>query len=260
LSDFEPKVVGFLCNWCTYSGADLTGVSRIQYPPNLRVVRVMCSGRIDPSIVMEMFIHGYDGVFIGGCHLGDCHYEKGNYHAEKKALIVKKLLEKAGIEPERFRLEWISASESQKFADTVKEVVETIKGLGRNPVYTNGRDLELLMKLYVARNVAKDFRLRVVVGREVDLLDEGDAFQRPVSEDKLHEFYDRIIDMEFMRQQILLTTIEEPMSVKDIAKKIDEPPYIVLRHITTLLDRGLVSMVGKRDQSPLYHTSREVFA
>jgi len=221
----------------------------------------MCSGRIDPAIVIEMFIHGYDGVFIGGCHLGDCHYEKGNYHAEKKGLITTKLLEKVGIEPERFRIEWISASEGQKFADTVSEVVKTIRELGKNPIYADGQqNLELLTRLYVARNVAKDFRLRVIVGREMDLLDRGDAFQRPVSEDKLHQFYDRIIDMEFMRQQILLTTIDEPVSVKDIATFIDEPSYMVLRHITTLLDRGLLTMVGMRDTSPLYFTSREVFS
>jgi len=235
-------------------------VSRIQYPPNMRVVRVMCSGRIDPAIVLEMFIHGYDGVFIGGCHPGDCHYEKGNYHAEKKALVVKKLLEKAGFEPGRFLMEWISASEGQKFADTMQEMVKTITQLGRNPVYKNGHDMELLTKLYAARNVAKDFRLRVVLGRELELLDNGDAFKRPVSEDRLHDFYDSVIEDEFTRQRILLVTLDGPVSVKDISSTIDVPTWTVLGHITTLMDRGLVSMVETRDTSPLYRTSREVFA
>ena len=131
---FEPKIVGFLCNWCSYAGADLAGVSRIQYPPNIRVVRVMCSGRIDPSFILEAFKDGADGVLVAGCHLpSDCHYLSGNFKALRRITLLKKVLEEFGIESERLRLEWISASEGDKFAAIVRDMVEEIKKLGPNP-------------------------------------------------------------------------------------------------------------------------------
>ena len=130
--DFEPKILGFLCNWCSYAGADLAGVSRIQYPPNLRVIRVLCSGRVDPLFVLKALFRGIDGVLIGGCHPGECHYIEGNYYARRRVTMLKKLLNIIGIDPGRVRLEWISASEGSKFADTVKDFTETIRELGPN--------------------------------------------------------------------------------------------------------------------------------
>jgi len=132
--EFEPKIVGFLCNWCSYAGADLAGVSRIQYPPNLRIIRVMCSGRIDPAFILEAFRSGADGVLISGCHPGDCHYIAGNYKAQRRGILLKKLLEQFGVEPQRLRIEFVSASEGAKFAAVVKEMVEDIKKLGPNPL------------------------------------------------------------------------------------------------------------------------------
>jgi len=132
--EFEPKIVGFLCNWCSYAGADLAGVSRIQYPPNLRIIRVMCSGRIDPAFILEAFRSGADGVLLSGCHPGDCHYIAGNYKAQRRGILLKKLLEQLGLEPQRLRIEFVSASEGAKFAAVVKEMVEDIKKLGPNPL------------------------------------------------------------------------------------------------------------------------------
>ena len=130
---FEPKIIGFLCNWCAYAGADLAGVSRIQYPPNIRIVRVMCSGRIDPAFILEAFKDGADGVLVAGCHLpSDCHYLSGNFKALRRVALLKKVLKDFGIEPERLRLEWVSASEGDKFAAIVKDMVEEIKKLGPN--------------------------------------------------------------------------------------------------------------------------------
>ncbi len=126
----EVKLIGFMCNWCCYAGADLAGVSRFQYPPNIRIIRVMCSGRVDPELILDTFLYGADGVFIGGCHLGDCHYLEGNYYAEKKVEMAKRLLKAAGVEPERLRLEWISASEGERFAEVIREFTEEIKELG----------------------------------------------------------------------------------------------------------------------------------
>jgi F420-non-reducing hydrogenase iron-sulfur subunit len=132
---FEPKIIGFLCNWCSYAGADLAGVSRIQYPPNIRIIRVMCSGRIDPAFILEAFKDGADGVLVGGCHLpSDCHYISGNFKAVRRISLLKKVLGEFGIEPERVRLEWISASEGDKFAAVVRDMTEQIKKLGPSQV------------------------------------------------------------------------------------------------------------------------------
>ena len=133
--EFEPKIIGFLCNWCSYAGADLAGVSRIQYPPNIRIIRVMCSGRIDPTFVLEAFKDGADGVLVAGCHLpSDCHYISGNFKALRRIKLLKRVLQDFGIEPERLRLEWVSASEGDKFAAIVRDMVEEIKKLGPSPL------------------------------------------------------------------------------------------------------------------------------
>ena len=127
---FEPNIIGFLCNWCSYAGADLAGTSRIQYPPNLKVIRVMCSGRVNPIFVINALQQGADGVLIGGCHPGDCHYERGNYLARRRMAVMKKLLEHTGIDPNRVRMTWVSAAEGNKFAEVVKEVTDDIRKLG----------------------------------------------------------------------------------------------------------------------------------
>lgn len=130
MSDFEPKILAFLCNWCSYAGADLAGVSRIQYPPNIRVVRVPCSGRVDPIFIMKALQQGFDGVLVSGCHPGDCHYISGNYYARRKFALIKTLLEFMGIEEGRVHFSWVSAGEGEKFAEVVKKVTEDVKRLG----------------------------------------------------------------------------------------------------------------------------------
>ena len=136
MAEFKPKIIAFLCNWCSYAGADLAGVSRIQYPPSIRVVRVMCSGRLNPAFIFAALNNGADGVLVAGCHPGDCHYIAGNYKAERRILLTKKVLEGFGIEPERLRLEWVSASEGDKFARIVKDMTDEIRKLGPNPLKT----------------------------------------------------------------------------------------------------------------------------
>jgi len=131
---FKPNIVAFCCNWCSYAGADYAGVSRIQYPANVKIVRVMCSGRINPVHVLEALLDGADGVLIAGCHPGDCHYIRGNLFARRRYTELKKLLEVFGIDPRRVRLEWISASEGEKFAHTIKDFVNSLKELGPNNV------------------------------------------------------------------------------------------------------------------------------
>jgi F420-non-reducing hydrogenase iron-sulfur subunit len=142
-TEFEPKIIGFLCNWCAYAGADLAGVSRIQYPPNIRIIRVMCSGRIDPVFILEALKDGADGVLVAGCHLpSDCHYISGNFKALRRITLLKKVLQDFGIEPERVRLEWVSASEGDRFAAIVRDMVEQIKKLGPSPLKMGGKQGE----------------------------------------------------------------------------------------------------------------------
>jgi coenzyme F420-reducing hydrogenase delta subunit len=127
---WEPKVIAFLCNWCSYAGADLAGISRIQYPPNVRIVRVPCSGRVNPLYIIKSLQHGADGVLVSGCHPGDCHYISGNYYARRRFTLLKSLLEAVGIEPGRVSFSWVSAAEGEKFSQVVTQVVETVKALG----------------------------------------------------------------------------------------------------------------------------------
>ena len=133
---FEPKIVGFLCNWCSYAGADLAGTSRIHYAPNVRIIRVMCSARVDPTFVLKALHDGADGVLICGCHPGDCHYSEGNYKAMRRYPLLKQVLAQFGVEEARVRLEWVSASEGQRFADIVADMTERLKAIGPSRVKT----------------------------------------------------------------------------------------------------------------------------
>ncbi len=134
MEEFEPKILGFLCNWCAYAGADLAGTSRLKYPPNVLPIRVMCSGRVDSTFVLEALKKGADGVLIAGCHPGDCHYQSGNYKTNRRIRLLKKLLEELAINPNRVRFEYVSASEGQKFASVVTEFVDELKKIGPNPL------------------------------------------------------------------------------------------------------------------------------
>ena len=136
MSEFEPNIVAFLCNWCSYAGADLTGTSRIHYPPNVKVIRVMCTGRMNPLFVVQALRQGADGVLISGCHPGECHYLKGNYLARRRFMLMRNLLGFIGINPLRLRMSWVSASEGKKFADVVTTVTEDIKKIGPQQSFT----------------------------------------------------------------------------------------------------------------------------
>jgi F420-non-reducing hydrogenase iron-sulfur subunit len=129
-SEFEPRIVGFLCRWCSYNGADLAGTSRMKYPPNMIPIRVMCSGRVEPSFVIKAFAGGADGVMILGCHPGDCHYNEGNYKTMRRYPLLKKTMAQLGIEEDRLMLDWVSAAEGEKFARVVRQMIERVKKLG----------------------------------------------------------------------------------------------------------------------------------
>ena len=133
-NEFKPRIVGFLCNWCSYAGADLAGSTKLKMPASLTPIKVMCSSRMDSNLIATAFIRGADGVLIAGCHPGDCHYDKGNYYARRRFVTVKKVMESLGLDSDRIRLSWVSAAEGQRFADVVTEFTEKIKQMGPNPL------------------------------------------------------------------------------------------------------------------------------
>jgi len=137
-NEFEPNILGILCNWCTYAGADLAGTARMQYPPNVRVIRVMCTGRLDPAFVLKALSLGADGVLVSGCHIGDCHYLAGNFKSRRRVALMRKLIEEYGYDRERLRMTFVSASEGALWAEVVQDMVNTIKKLGPNPLKQAG--------------------------------------------------------------------------------------------------------------------------
>ncbi len=134
MAEFEPKIIAFLCNWCSYRGADLAGTSRFHYPPNVRVIRLMCSGSIDPVYVLEALLNGADGVLIGGCHLGNCHYQNGNYKAMRRVEVIKNILRQVGIDEDRVWLRWIDASEGELFSEIIQQMVAELQAKEPNPM------------------------------------------------------------------------------------------------------------------------------
>ncbi len=194
--EFQPKILGFLCNWCCYTAADSAGVGRYQYPPNLRVIRLMCTGRLDPFFPLEGFARGADGVFVGGCHLGECHYQNGNYHALITAAFVKEALSIIGINPERFMIDWASAAEGPRFVKLITEFTEKIASFGPFGL-KEGKDPKTLrlcaLKLSEA---ARDKRLRVSILNAAKLIvKEGnfeESYMRSIIREKCSKTFEDI--------------------------------------------------------------------
>lgn len=249
MAEFKPKIIGFLCNWCSYAGADLAGVSRYQYPPDIRIIRVMCSARVDPMIVFTLFKEGADGILIGGCHIGDCHYISGNHHTEKRAYAIQKLMEKAGLEPERFRLEWISASEGERFSKLVEEFTEAIRSLGPSKVK---EDPELETRLAAAVGTALDFRIRSLLGHEVRMAEVGNVYGEKVPEEELRGIIDLALEEEFRRNLILEIASAKPASAKELSQVVGVPPDEVVNHIATLRQKNLLGIDHIDGMTPFY--------
>jgi len=249
---FEPKIIGFLCNWCSYAGADLAGVSRIQYPTNIRVVRVMCSGRIDPTIPLEVFKQGADGVIVLGCHPGDCHYSEGNLYEERKIKMLKKLIALTGLEPDRLRLEWVSASEGQRFAKVVTEFTEQIRKLGPSPLSGSKPDQKILENLQAAKDAASDFKLRVLVGRERDLTEKCNVYEAKIPQEEFDSLLDETVEAEFARHKIYLLAKNEPVSVKALAEAIEMKPANVLKQVVAMRRLNMITVEHVEGTTPFY--------
>jgi len=228
---FEPRILGFLCNWCCYAGADLAGVSRFQYPPNMRVIRLMCSGRVDPAHIFRAFLTGQDAVFIGGCHLNDCHYvTHGNYDALSMVYICKKLLEHIGLNPERLRLEWVSAGEGIRFAGIMNEFIPMLKKLG-SLGKGEGIDqnelkfkLQVVMKLIPYIKLVQSERLRVPVRTE-------EAYTKFFTSEEFNRLFKESIGDKLAESQIMTLLREKPRSAEEISEYLGLRLVEVSKHL-----------------------------
>jgi len=238
--EIEPKILGFLCNWCSYAGADTAGVGRMQYPPNLQVIRNMCSGRVDPIHVLEPFRAGADGVLVTGCHIGDCHYQSGNLVAQKRIKFMNMVLKKIGIEPHRLRLEWVSAPEGGRFAELVKDTTEKLKGQPFKP------SEKLLKKLDAAIEALKGRRLRSMLGTLLPL----DA---KIDEEKYMASVEKVMEEEFEKHMILNELAKkDSLSAKELSSALDVPSERVVQHLTALEKAGAISQPGQKNGETIY--------
>jgi len=248
---FEPKILGFLCNWCSYAGADLAGVSRIQYPPNMRVIRVMCSGRVDPVFIFKALLTGIDGVFVLGCHPGDCHYLEGNYEAEKKFNMVQKFLKMVDFD-KRIRLDWVSASEGARFGKVVTEFIEAIREKGPSPLSGANIDQGLFNNLKAMENAVSSDRIRALVGRQRKITEAENEYGERIPVDEFNAIFDEAIHDEFVRQRILLSLSNKVLSVKDLATELKLDPSEILENMLTLKRRGEIDYQSIDGNTPLY--------
>jgi len=250
--EFDPKILGFLCNWCSYAGADLAGVSRFQYPPTIRIIRVMCSGRIDPVFVLRAFSRGVDGVMVLGCHPGDCHYTTGNYYARNRVQVLKQLLGLAEISPDRLVLDWVSAGEGGRFATLVTDFTERIKTLGplgRSEALSRE---ELEERLAAARRVVESETIKWLVGRKREMIEKGNIYGEAVAEEAFDALLESSVATEYLRSRLLILATLRPLSVQEMAGEIGAAPRLVLPHVAALEQAGLMAMVNIEGNSPKY--------
>ncbi len=253
MSQFKPRIIAFCCNWCSYAGADLAGVSRMQYPANIRDIRVMCSARVELSIMLEALIRGADGVAILGCHIGDCHYIHGNHYTIRKVRTIQKLLQMGGVNPERVYLDWVSAAEAARFAQVVTDFTDKIRSLGPIGEAEGRPALELKRNLQGARVAADGERLRWLVGREYTLEINPNAFGEQMTEEKLWEIINKTAEDEYLRGRILVELKEEgDLSCRELAGRLGVEPAEVLKHLVVLRRKGLTDVSGLKERSPVY--------
>ncbi|MFN2218265.1 MAG: hydrogenase iron-sulfur subunit [Anaerolineae bacterium] len=250
--EFSPKILGFLCNWCSYAGADLAGVSRFQYPPTLRIIRVMCSGRVDPVFVLRAFSRGVDGVMVLGCHPGDCHYTTGNYYTRNRVQVLKQTLELAEIDPDRLVLDWVSAGEGGRFASLVTDFTGRVQALGPLGQSEGLPGEELAKRLATAQRVVESEKVRWLVGRKREMIENGNIYGEAVDEASFEALLQSSVATEYLRNRLLILTDGRPLSVKEMAGELGVAPRLVLPHVAVLEQAGLMAMVNIEGNSPKY--------
>ena len=248
--EFKPRILGFLCNWCCYGGADLAGVSRFQYPPYIRVIRVMCSGRVDLAFILRAFSNGQDGVFVGGCWTGDCHYiTDGNYDALSMIQLCRKLLEHIGVNPERLRLEWVSAGEGIRFANIMNEFSMKIENLG--PLgKSEGIDKKALKSKFEAVTNLVPYIKLVEMERLRVRFKSDEEYYNFFTSDEFNRLFDETVREKLAISQIISLLKEEPHTSGEISKILGLTTSEVSRHLNSSTRQGLVR----------YEESRKCFA
>jgi NADH-quinone oxidoreductase subunit E len=237
--EFKPDILGFLCNWCCYAGADLCGVSRFQYPPYIKVVRVMCSGRVDLSFILRAFLNGKDGVFMGGCWPGECHYvTEGNYHAISTMHLCKKLLELAGVNPERLRLEWVSASQGIRFAEVMNDFGKKIREMGPlgesegvDPE-TLKRNLEAIQNLVPYIKLVERERLRIPAN-------SVEAYNEFYTSAGFNRLFKESITDKFEISQLTALLRKKPRTIGELSGILGISPSAVSRCLNLVARHGL---------------------
>jgi coenzyme F420-reducing hydrogenase delta subunit len=237
---FKPKILGFLCNWCSYAGADLCGVSRYQYPPSLKVIRVMCSGRVDLEFVLRALANGNDGVFVGGCWLGECHYvTEGNYDALSMMHLGRKLLEHAGLNPERLRLEWVSASEGNRFAEVVTDFTERLKQLGPLGAGEGMKPGSVKLKLEAIRRLLPYIKLVEREKLRVRFANKAE-YEKFFAGDELKALFRETIVDKLAVSQILVLLGEQALTSREIAERLGMSSSDVAKHLNESARQQLV--------------------
>ena len=247
-TEFKPIIVGFLCNWCCYGGADLAGVSRFQYPPYLRVIRLMCSGRVDLEFIFRAFAKKADGVFVGGCHLGDCHYNpEGNYDALGNSFVAKRILDNIGINPERLRLEWVSAGEGTRFAEVMTEFSGKVKSLG--PLGSSeGKEIaELQAGLASATQLVPYIKLvereRLRVPQRTE-----EGYRKFFGSAEFDKLFKVLILDKLAMSRIMARVRARPVAAAELAAGLQLEPAEVSRHLNALAQQGMLRLNGTEVQ------------
>ena len=232
---FEPRILSFLCNWCAYAGADLAGISRFQYPPNTRVIRVMCSGRVDPIFIPRALLAGYDGVMVLGCHPGDCHYLTGNFQAERKMKLTRKLLEMAGIESERLFLDWVSAGEGERFSQVVRGFIEKVRQRGPFPLSPETKERLLAVKASLEGE-----KIRWVVGKGPELQEKENVYGERLPRERLDEVIEATIRDEFIKNRIVLLVGSKSLEAMQISQTLNLKLKETLPYLVSLVGEGKI--------------------
>jgi coenzyme F420-reducing hydrogenase delta subunit len=237
---FQPKMVGIICNWCCYGGADLCGVSRFQYPPHIRLIRVMCSARVDPLHILRAFSNGQDAVFVGGCHLCDCHYvTNGNFNAFGMVQVFRRILRHIGVYPERLRIEWVSAGEGIRFAHFMNELSAQVEKMGPLGEAEGIRPDDLERKLEAVRRLVPHIKLLLTQKLHVPVRTEQ-AYHAFFGGDRFDRLFDEVIADKLAMSQILLLLREEPLSTAEIAGRLRLGASEVSGHMMAAARHGWV--------------------
>ncbi len=251
MNRFEPRILAFLCNWAGYAACDLAGTQHLRLPPFLEV-RVMCTGRVDPLQMIEAFLKGCDGVMLVGCRKGECRYENGNYHAERRVRWVGKVLQYIGVNPGRLSCDWIGADDAQAFKNVAEEFSARIEALGRLGKSEGVEEGDLESRLRVLAEVFSGERMRWLIGRDLEMSDGTDAFGNPVSRDVFEKEVMDVFRSEYERCRILIASGDTPRSVSEIAKLTAISSETVMKEIVVLSRQGKVCLDSIVEGVPQY--------